>query len=121
VEHFGMPTLSENQQEKNLAKVLKIFERCRAVSSTMPLQHVYTFLAVCLNPGKSVEEIAKFADVGQTVMSRHLRDIGPMPRHQEPGYGLIDLTLDQKDMRRHIYVLTSKGKQLARELAECLA
>jgi DNA-binding MarR family transcriptional regulator len=53
-------------------------------------------------------------------MSRHLRDIGPTNRHQEPGFGLVEMTFEPKDMRRHIYVLTPKGRLLARELREIL-
>jgi DNA-binding MarR family transcriptional regulator len=86
----------------------------------MPLQYIHTFLIVCLYPGKSVDELAELAGVAQSVMSRHLRDIGPVNRHLEPGFGLTEMTFHPKDMRRHIYVLTPKGKALFRELAECL-
>jgi len=118
-----MPTSKEDaetRQHRNLMKLLKAFARCRAFRQTMPVQYAHTLLLVVLYPGRSVEELAALAGIGQVLMSRHLRDIGPLNRHQEPGFGLIDLTLDPKDMRRHIYVLTPKGKLLARELSECL-
>jgi DNA-binding MarR family transcriptional regulator len=120
VEVFKLPHQQAASKAKNLHKLLKAFSRCRQIRDTMPLQYMYTFLLVCLYPDHSVEQLADRAGVGQTVMSRHLRDIGPTNRHQQPGFGLVDVTFDPKDMRRHIYVLTPKGKLVARELAECL-
>jgi hypothetical protein len=107
--------------EKKLMKDLEFVSRVRQVfPPNARMQCMHTFLLVVCHPGRSVEELAKLAGVGQTVMSRHLREIGPTMRHQEPGFGWIDIALDPKDMRRHTYVLTSKGEFLARELAATL-
>jgi hypothetical protein len=103
-----------------LMKGLKFLRRMQAIRHTMPLQYMNTFLLVVIYPGHSVEELAELAGVAQSVMSRHIRDIGPVNRHLEPGFDLVKLTLDPKDMRRHVYVLTPKGKLLARELREIL-
>lgn len=114
------PKSTEAQPHRQLHRGLKFLNRMAAIRHTMPLQYMRTFLLVCLYPGRSVDELADLAGVAQSVMSRHLRDIGPTNRHLEPGFGLIDITFDPKDMRRHIYVLTPKGKGLAHELGAAL-
>jgi DNA-binding MarR family transcriptional regulator len=112
---------TDDLQHQVLSRGLDFLDRMAAVRHTMPLQYMRTFMIVYLNPGLSVDELAKKAHVAQSVMSRHLRDIGPQNRHLEPGFGLIDISFHPTDMRKHIYVLTPKGKLLAQQLFKDLA
>jgi DNA-binding MarR family transcriptional regulator len=84
----------------------------------MPLQYVSTFLLVATYEGRGVLEYADLAGVGQTVMSRHLLDLGSRNRHKEPGFGLVEARPSQKDLRVNEVRLTPKGRALARRLAE---
>lgn len=115
-----MSPKSTEALDRDLMRGLRFLNRLAAIRHTMPLQYMRTFMFVCLYPGRSVDELAKMTGVAQSVMSRHLRDIGPTNRHLEPGFGLIDISFDPTDMRRHIYVLTKKGEGLAHELREAL-
>jgi hypothetical protein len=63
-----------------LMKGLKFLRRMQAIRHTMRLQYMNTFLLVVIYPGHSVEELAELAGVAQSVMSRHIRDIGPVNR-----------------------------------------
>jgi hypothetical protein len=90
------------------------------IRSTMPLQYVVSFLWVASYPGRSVQEYADLAGVGQTTMSRHLLDLGPRNRHMDDGFNLLKIALDPRDMRRHIVTLTPVGEKLARELSEIM-
>jgi DNA-binding MarR family transcriptional regulator len=92
--------------------VMTWMDAFRAVRSTMPLQHAYTFLLVAMNEGLSVSDYAERAGVSQTVMTRHLLDIGMQTRSREPGLDLVMQKTDPMDMRKHQSFLTPKGKAL---------
>ena len=72
---------------------------------------------VATHPGLSVGEYAKLAGVGQTVMTRHLLDLGLQTRRRDPGLGLVEAYIDPLDLRKHPYRLTPKGEALMRRVA----
>ena len=51
----------------------------------MPLQYVYLLLTVIVKEGQTVAEYAEKAGVPQTVMTRHLLEIGDRSRDKEKG------------------------------------
>jgi hypothetical protein len=50
---------------------------------------------------QTVTEYAEKANVPQTVMTRHLLEIGDRSRCKEPGLGLITQKADVHDLRKH--------------------
>lgn len=87
---------------------------------TMPLQHIMTFLQVVLEEGKGVTEYADKARVAQSVMTRHLLDIGERNRAKEPGYAWITQKADLQDMRRHKTFLSAKGRGVIHDVIHAL-
>jgi DNA-binding MarR family transcriptional regulator len=98
-------------------RALEPFEHIR---HDMPMQYVRTFMLVCMEPGLSVNEYADRAGVSQTVMSRHLLDIGERNRHMAPGFGLVIKRQDPMNLRRWEVLLTEKGRQVAHKMMRAL-
>jgi hypothetical protein len=96
------------------------FELFRKIRPTMPLQYVYTFLLVATHEGMTVTELSKLAEVAQTVMSRHLLDLGDRNRYMEDGMGLVTMKPDRMDMRRHQVILTPQGRALFTKWCELI-
>ena len=103
-------------QTRALRSVMTWMEAFKEVRPTMPLQHAYTFLLVALEEGLGVNEYAERANVAQTVMTRHLLDIGMQTRSREPGLGLVMQKTNPLDMRQHQAFLTPKGKALLHKI-----
>lgn len=95
-----------------LKRAMSFINVFRAIKQTMPLQHAYTFMLVAMNEGLSVSEYAEMAGVAQSVMTRHLLDIGPHNRRRGEGYGLVIQRPNPADFRQHQTFLTSQGKAL---------
>lgn len=113
------PTVTE--QEKDYARSLRLaLEPFRQLRPTMPLQYVYTFLLVVENEGESVSDYAQMAEVPQTVMTRHLLDIGDRNRSGEEGFGLVTQERDRKDLRKHHAKVTSIGHALLHKIITAL-
>jgi hypothetical protein len=99
---------------------IQAFELFRKIRPTMPLQYVYTFLLVATHEGMTVTELSKLAEVAQTVMSRHLLDLGDRNRYMEDGMGLVTMKPDRMDMRRHQVILTPQGRALFTKWCELI-
>jgi DNA-binding MarR family transcriptional regulator len=113
------PTL--NDDEKAYCRSLMLaLEPFRDIRSTMPLQYVYTFLMVATDEGKGSTEYAKEQGISNTVMTRHMLDIGDRNRQREEGFGLITQERDLHDLRRHHARVTPTGKALVRKLMNAL-
>lgn len=113
------PTLTE--EEKAFARALMLaLEPFRDMRATMPLQYVYTFLLVATEEGKGVSEYAAEAGVSQTVMTRHLLDIGDRNRVGEEGFSLVTQERDRKDLRRHHARITPTGKAVMRRVINAM-
>lgn len=108
------------EEKAELRRLLATLETFRNLRSTMPLQYVITFLLVCLDEGKGVTEYAKDAGVSQSVMTRHLEDIGDRNRHKMEGFGLITQRNDPLNLRKNQALLTNKGKGFASQLIRLL-
>lgn len=99
-----------------LKNVMQLLDAFRAVRPTMPLQHAYAFLLVAMDEGQGVMEYAERAGVAQTVMTRHLLDMGSHTRKREPGLGLVVQRMDPMDMRKHQTFLTNEGRALLHKI-----
>ncbi len=107
--------LSKSEKDA-VYRVMQLFEAFRKVRPTMPLQHAHTFLLVAMNEGEGVSWYAEKAEVPQTVMTRHLLDMGSHTRTREPGLGLVVTRADPADLRKHQTFLTPKGRALLHKL-----
>ena len=85
----------------------------REVHPTAPLHLVTAYLRVCVEEGLGVKDYAEQAGVANTVMSRHLLDLGSQLRSREPGLGLVENEQDPQELRRYRMSLTHRGHQLA--------
>ena len=85
-----------------------------------PLNALYlkTFVLAGMNEGSSVQELAGLAEVGSTVMTRHLQALSEVDRRREEGLGLVVVKQDPNNLRRHVVGLTPKGRARYRKLLE---
>jgi DNA-binding MarR family transcriptional regulator len=88
---------------------------------TMPAQYITTFLLVALQPGLSVGEYAELAHVSNSVMSRHLLDIGDRNRQMNAGFGLVTGRPNPMELRKHEYFLTPKGRALFERMSRIVS
>jgi DNA-binding MarR family transcriptional regulator len=109
-----------DEEKRKLRALLAALEPFRKLRSTMPMQYIVSFLLVALDEGEGVTEYARQAGVSQTVMSRHLLDIGARNRHMEDGFGLVDDRQDPMNLSKHQKLLTPKGRTLALEILRAL-
>lgn len=112
-------TLNEDQKEyaHALLNAVEAFTKLRA---TMPIQYVRTYLMVACDEGQGVTEYAKRAGVSQSVMTRHLLDIGERNRRKEEGFGLVYQKPDPMDLRFHRVFLTDDGHALFHQLMRAM-
>jgi hypothetical protein len=73
-----------------------MFVKC---DPNMPLQMIRAFLLIAIE-GQGTMELAKQAAVANTVMSRHLADLGDLNRYHEEGHDLGYQKADVLDRRR---------------------
>lgn len=91
-----------------------------AIDPTVPTQLVQAFLAVALNEGQTLTELAEHLGTNISTASRQLLDLGERNRKMEPGYNLVDRKVDPMNLRVNRYSLTPKGRLLIKELAEIM-
>lgn len=107
-------------QRAALKKALTMLAPFRSVRETMPLQYVTAFLLVATEEGLNVSEYAKRAKTSQSLMTRHLSDLGVVNRYHEEGFGLVEGYEDLMDRRNRLIRLTEKGKGVAWEMTQAL-
>lgn len=112
-------SLSAEEKDK-LRALLLALRPFQAIRPTMPLQYVVAFLLVALDEGEGVTTYANRAGVSQSVMSRHLLDIGDRNRHKEEGFGLITQRQDPMNLSKHQAMLSGKGKAIAHAITQAL-
>jgi DNA-binding MarR family transcriptional regulator len=99
-----------------LDSLLKALRPFRELNSTMPLQYVSTFLLVAAEEGLNVSEYAKRAGTSQSLMTRHLLDLGKVNRYHKAGFGLVEVHDDLMDRRNKRNQLTAKGQRLVGQI-----
>lgn len=83
-----------------------------SIDPNIPAQMLQTFMAVAMNEGKSLTEIADLVSANMSTASRHLLELGERNRRLEAGYGLVTRTPDPMNLRQNSYTLTAKGRLL---------
>jgi DNA-binding MarR family transcriptional regulator len=111
----------DDANRRAITDAVALFDAFREVRHDMPLQHAYTFMLVALKEGKGVGYYTEQAGVAQTVMTRHLLDIGEQNRKREPGYGLVEKRPNLMDLREHQVWLTPKGRTLLNRVLRVMA
>lgn len=91
-----------------------------AIDPLVPTQVVQAFLAVAVNEGRTLTELAEALGTNVSTASRQLLDLGDRNRKMEDGYKLVDRQADPMNLRVNRYTLTPKGKLLIQELAEIM-
>jgi DNA-binding MarR family transcriptional regulator len=105
-----------DEEKRSVKSLIMAIEAFRDMRHDMPLQYVHTFLLVAEEEGLGVTEYAERAGVSQSVMSRHLLDIGDRDRYREPGFGLVHKRQDPMELRKQRVFLTDKGRAIARRI-----
>jgi DNA-binding MarR family transcriptional regulator len=126
--HHTMPqhkragaALSLSDEDRDVvAAFLQMLEPLFAVKSTMPLQYVKSLLLVALNEGAGVTELALKAGQQQSVMSRHLLDIGDRSRTMKPGMGLVTSRANPNELRKSEYFVTPEGVAVLNKVIRAL-
>jgi DNA-binding MarR family transcriptional regulator len=106
--------------KRKLGTMLQGLSPFVTIRHTLPMQYVVSFLLVALDEGKGVMEYSKQAGVSQSVMSRHLLDLGDKSRDGGPGYGLVTSKADPTNLRRKPVVLTNKGRAIANAIIRAM-
>ena len=109
------------KEKETLQTLLQALEPFRTIRNTMPLQYVAAFLLVALEEGEGTNEYARRAGVSQSVMSRHLLDIGDRNRHMEEGFKLVTQRQDPLNLSKHQQMLTDKGRAIALNIVRTLS
>jgi len=91
-----------------------------SIDPNIPAQMLQTFMAVAMNEGKSLTEIAKFVGSSISTASRHALELGARNRRMEPGYGLVARTTNPMNLRQNAYTLTPKGKLLLNNILKVM-
>lgn len=105
-----------DDEKAALIRLLKALEPFHKLNSTMPLQYVTAFLSVAIKEGQNVSEYAKIVGTSQSLMTRHLADLGKINRYHKPGYGLVEAETDPIDRRNQRNRLSPRGQRLVGQL-----
>jgi DNA-binding MarR family transcriptional regulator len=115
-----MPSIKSSvsiEQRGVLKNILSAHKPFRALRETMPLV-VTAFLLVATEEHLNVTEYAKRAGTSQSLMTRHLSDLGTVNRHHKEGFGLVEGYDDLMDRRNRLMRLSAKGKHVVWEMCE---
>jgi DNA-binding MarR family transcriptional regulator len=106
------------EQRALLKATLNAMKPFRNLRETMPLQYVTAFMLVATDEGQNVSTYAKRAGTSQSLMTRHLADLGKINRYHEEGFGLVEAYDDMMDRRNRLIRLSAKGKHVVWEMYE---
>jgi DNA-binding MarR family transcriptional regulator len=114
------PSITEEERDA-MALACTALDAFRAVNPVMTLQLAFSFLLVARDEGLGVTEYAAKAGIPQSVMSRHIADLGEYNRRHEAGLNLIVQKIDVMDRRRTLVYLSPKGRAVAAQIHRALA
>jgi DNA-binding MarR family transcriptional regulator len=109
-----------DDEKAALLSLLKALKPFRELRKAMPLQYVTAFLSVAVKEGQNITAYAKMVGTSQSLMTRHLSDLGNINRYHKPGYGLIDAETDPMDRRNQLNRLSPKSQRLVGQLLGAL-
>lgn len=92
----------------------------RSLRETMPLQYVTVFMLIAADENQNVSTYATRIGTSQSLMSRHVADLGAVNRYHTEGFGLVETYDDLMDRRNKLVRLTPKGRTIVWEICEAL-
>ena len=107
-------------EQRKLHQLNTLLREFRDINSNISVHVVQTFLLVCVHEGCSLADILKITGWHQSTISRFLLDLGPKLRDGSPGYGLVQSERDPTELRKNIYTLTPKGRELKRKVLDLI-
>jgi DNA-binding MarR family transcriptional regulator len=113
--YLPLKKTNNTEQQAAIKVLLNAHKPFRNLREHMPLQYVTSFLLVAAEEDLNVSEYAKRAGVSQSLMTRHLADLGSVNRHHEEGLGLVEAYGDLMDRRNRLIRLTARGKHVPRQ------
>ena len=108
-------------QRKTVRSTLAALKPFKTIRETMPLQYVQAFLLVAADENQNVTTYAMRAGTSQSLMTRHIQDLGDINRHHEEGMGLVESYRDMMDRRNVLIRLSAEGKGVVSEMCEAFA
>jgi len=120
VNMHNRPSLGDEERDA-MAVACTVLDAFRAVNPVMTLQLAFTFLLVAREEGLGVSDYAQRAGIPQSVMSRHIADLGEYNRRHEAGLSLVVQKIDLMDRRRALVTLSPKGRAVAAQIYRALA
>jgi DNA-binding MarR family transcriptional regulator len=109
------------QARAHAARMRNAIGALLSVHRTMTMQLAVTYLHVALYEGLTVSALAARCGVSNTMMSRHLRDLGNQNRHKKTGLELVAITQRvYGDRRERRVILTQRGAKVARQMIAAL-
>lgn len=115
----GGANLSRDER-KCIEGALDALDELRAHRPSMTVSQATALLHVALNEGMSIGDLAVKMGVAQSVMSRHMLDLGPYTRSKEPGANLVQHRMSATNLRVHEVIMTAKGAGLMRRIVKLL-
>jgi DNA-binding MarR family transcriptional regulator len=117
------PKQSFTDEDKEDARMLlAALRNFKGLRHTMPLQYVMTYLQLVADESKSITDYAAKEGVSQSVMSRHILDLGPRNRYADgEGFQLVQTGINPMDPRNREVSLTQKGKGLYNAIRQSIA
>jgi DNA-binding MarR family transcriptional regulator len=92
----------------------------RNLRETMPLQYVTVFLLVASDEHHNFKTYAERIGTSESLMSRHIADLGEVNRYHTAGFGLLESYDDVRDRRNKLIRLTAKGRGIVWEMFQAL-
>jgi DNA-binding MarR family transcriptional regulator len=110
-----------DDERRILDITLRALEPFKAIRDTMPLQYVTAFLHVARDEGHNIAWYADKVGISQSLMSRHMADLGDVDRYHNEGFGLIEQFNDPYDKRFRLLRLSPKGWGIANQIVRALS
>jgi DNA-binding MarR family transcriptional regulator len=107
----------EQAATHSVYEALKPFREYR---KPMPLQYVTVFLLVASDENQNFSTYATRQGTSQSLMSRHIADLGKVNRYHKPGFGLVETYDDLMDRRNKLVRLTPRGRHIVLEMSKAL-
>lgn len=115
----GVGSMNDNMQDRQgLRSLYNAISQMRELSSTMPVAELQMFLLVALNEGASLTDLCELADMKKSTGSRYLLDLSDKTRAGTAGYGLVTREVDPSELRKNMYALTAKGRNLIKAMTK---
>lgn len=113
--------MHKKKLDGGITRLRLALERLKAADPNMTVSIAISLLQVAAFEGRSLREYSDMLNLAQSTMSRHLLDLGIMRRDRSPGLGLIEQRQDKDDLRKNVYCLSPKGRELVHQLDEAWA